>query len=133
MIGALSCGPGQRPSLATLAEQCYASAYQALDGGDDKNAQRLFALMAVLLPRDERPWIGLGVARERCEDWRAAAGLYEVGTVLSPSSVWCHFGRARALKRLGRQQQAETSFDLAEDMAEDELLVAAICAERNSP
>jgi tetratricopeptide (TPR) repeat protein len=116
-----------------LAEQCYAGAYQALENGDPANAQGLFLLMALLVPRDERPWIGLAVARERLGDWLRAAGLYQMGSALAPASAWCHFGRGRALKRMGRFRQAERSFDHAEELAESRLLRAAIADERNAP
>jgi tetratricopeptide (TPR) repeat protein len=114
-----------------LAERCYASAHQALATGDALNAERLFALMAILLPQDERPWIGLASARERRADWRAAAGLYQVGSALAPRSAWCQLGRARALRRLGRNGEAERSLDQAEELAEDRTLLAAIAQERN--
>jgi tetratricopeptide (TPR) repeat protein len=118
-------------SQASLAERCYASAYQALETGDTQDAERLFGLMAMLLPRDERPWIGLASARERRADWHAAAGLYQVGSALVPSSAWCRFGRARALKRIGRLGDAERSLDQAEELAESQTLLAAIAQERN--
>jgi tetratricopeptide (TPR) repeat protein len=118
-------------SQASLAERCYASAYQALETGDALDAERLFALMAILLPRDERPWIGLASARERRADWQAAAGLYRIGSVLVPSSAWCRLGRARALRRLGRPAEAECSLDQAEELAESQTLLAAIAQERN--
>jgi hypothetical protein len=118
-------------SRENLAERCYASAYQALATGDALNAERLFALMAILLPRDERPWVGLASARERRADWQAAAGLYQVGGTLVPRSAWCQLGRARALRRLGRSGEAERSLDQAEELAEDRTLLAAIAQERN--
>ena len=118
-------------SPAELAERCYASAFRALEMGDTPNAERLFALMAILLPRDERPWVGLAVVRERRADWQAAAGLYGVGSTLVPSSAWCRLGRARALRQLGRLGEAERDWDAAEELAEGRHLLAAIAHERN--
>ena len=118
-------------SRTNLAERCYASAFGALATGDTPDAERLFALMAILLPRDERPWVGLAIARERRADWQAAAGLYEVGSTLVPTSVWCRLGRARALRQLGRLGEAERSLDQAEELADSEPLFAAVSQERN--
>jgi Flp pilus assembly protein TadD len=115
-----------------MAEQCYASAYQALEGGDDVHAKRLFSLLAILIPRDERPWIGLAVCSERQTNWAMAAALYGVGAALVKDSAWAHFGRGRALSRLGRRAAARRAFDAAEAEARDGALIAAIDAERTS-
>jgi Flp pilus assembly protein TadD len=118
-------------SPISLAERCYASAFRALELGDTPNAERVFALMAILLPRDERPWIGLAVARERRADWHGAAGLYQVGSTLVPNSPWCRLGRARALRQLGRLVEAERELDGADELDQTEPLFSAIAHERN--
>ena len=119
------------PALTSLAERCYASAFRALEQGDTADAERLFGLMATLLPRDERPWVGLAIARERRADWQAAAGLYQVGSALVPSSAYCRLGRARSLRQLGRLREAEHDLDAAEELAETEQLFTAIAHERS--
>jgi Tfp pilus assembly protein PilF len=116
-----------------MAEQTYASAYQALEAGDDAGARRLFGLLAILAPRDERPWIGLAVCSERQTNWAMAAAMYRVGASLANGSAWAHFGRGRALKRMGKREEARRWFDLAEAAASDASLVNAIDEERNAP
>lgn len=117
-------------SPTAVRERCYASAYQALATGDLVNAQRLFAILALLSVSDERAWIGLAVVCERREQWQVAAGLYQVGAVFTSGSAWCLFGSGRALKQLGQNAAAERAFDAAEAAAHDELVIRAIEQER---
>lgn len=121
--------PGLPPSHAARLEACYASAHRALADEDDRNATRLFVLMALLSPRDERAWLGLGVCNERAGRLEAAAALFAVGAVLSPESPFCHLGRGRVSASLGRRAEAEAAFDTARALA-DEALRAAIDRER---
>lgn len=115
---------------AAMAEQCYASAYRALESGDELNAKRLFGVLAILAPRDERPWIGLAVCNERQANWPMAAAMYRMGMTLASDSAWAHLGRARALKRMGKRAEARRALDHAEERARDSALLAAIEEER---
>jgi tetratricopeptide (TPR) repeat protein len=118
-------------SMVSLVEQCYASAYRALEEDDLVAAHRLFGVMAAMAPRDERAWIGLAIIRERKEQWRAAAGLYGVATAFVPTSAWCHFGKGRCLSRMGRLPDAETSYGIAEALSDDPSLLGALERERS--
>jgi Flp pilus assembly protein TadD len=122
----------QEASFRAMAEQCYASAHLALERGDDVNAKRLFGLLAILAPRDERPWIGLAVCSERSDDWPMAGAMYAVGASLANGSAWALFGRGRALKRMGKRAEARRAFDRAEESGSDALLLAAIDEERKT-
>ena len=119
-------------SRNALTEHCYASAYQALEAADDVHAKRLFSLLAILAPLDERPWIGLAVCAERQTNWAMTAALYSIRAALVKDSAWAHFGRGRALLRLGKRTSAQLAFDAAEAVAPDEVLIAAIEAERTN-
>lgn len=132
MSRAIQCAPAPIPSLSTLGERVYASAHEALENDDVQTAERYFGILALLAPRDERAWIGLGVTRERRGDWPMAAARYLLGGAIVPSSTWCHFGRARALRRLGRTDEAERAFDEAEASTEDPTLLRLIEEERNA-
>jgi Flp pilus assembly protein TadD len=119
-------------SRRAMSEQCYASAYQALEKGDDLNAKRLFGMLAVMAPRDERPWIGLGVCSERKGDWPMAGAMYAMGTTFASGSAWASFGRGRALKRMGRRDEARRAFDAGESKTNDPALLSAIDEERRN-
>ena len=119
-------------STANLVEYCYASAYRALEEDQDQAAERLFGILAVMDPRDERGWIGMALLRERRENWRAAGAVYGIGSAFVPSSSWCHFGRGRSLLRQGRFAEAEMEFRVAESQSDDQNLLAAIEEEKES-
>ncbi|GMV17077.1 MAG: hypothetical protein AMXMBFR56_53010 [Polyangiaceae bacterium] len=119
------------PSLSTIAERVYATAYEALDNDDLRTAERFFGLLLLLAPRDERAWIGLAVVRERKEDWAMAAARYLLGGALVPDSAWCHIGRGRALLQLGRGHEADEAFAEAESVTSDAALLRVIERERD--
>jgi hypothetical protein len=123
----------RRASLLAIVERCYASAHGAFAAGDDVNAKRLFWMLAILAPRDERAWIGLGACGERRAQWPLAAAMYGMGAACPGGSGWSHFGRGRALKHLGKDLDADRAFDWAESIATDSALLAAIAEERRNP
>ncbi len=119
------------PSRAAVAERCYASAFRALEQSDLTHARRLFAILALLEPAQERGWVGLGVCHERTEHLQAAAALYALGNAFTgSSSAWLSLGRARTLRALGRGGEAEAEFDRAELIADDVKVLEAIQEER---
>jgi hypothetical protein len=119
----------RRASRDAMAEQCYASAYQALTCGQDTHARRLFGLLAAMIPSDERPWIGLAVCHERRANWAMAAAMYGMGSALAKDTAWSHFGRGRALQRLGKRMAARRAFQSAEAATSDPALLSAISEE----
>jgi len=108
----LGLGMAETRQSAALAERCYGTAHAALQRDDDALAAKLFALFALLRPRDARPWVGLSVCCERHGLDEAAAGLYRIGAELCVEDAYfCHLGRARALERLGRSDAAREAHD----------------------
>jgi regulator of sirC expression with transglutaminase-like and TPR domain len=112
--------------IAERAEQLYASGFNALAENKTEAAQRCFGLMLALSPLDERPWAGLGAAREQLEDFHVAAGLYKLGSSVAPKSIYCKLGEARSRARLGEHHAALQLLDQAELLAEDSRALAAI-------
>ena len=124
-------GVALAPSLTAVAERCYASAYHALASGDLTPATHLFGVLALLEPHGERAWVGLGACQERAGRPAAALTVYTLGhTLTGGASPWLGLGRARTLRALGRSQQAERAFDLAEAAADDPRVLRAIQEER---
>ncbi len=119
-----------RLSPIGLADQCYAAAYRALEIGDLTNAERLFAVMLVSRPSDERGWLGLGLIGERRGTWHKAAALYRIGCSIGTDPAPCHLGLGRVLARLGRTREAESALDDAERKTNDCALLRAIERER---
>ncbi|MCU0691928.1 MAG: hypothetical protein MUF54_11040 [Polyangiaceae bacterium] len=120
-------------SFNTVVERCYATAYRALEEGDAHRAMKLFGIMAVLAPRDERAWIGLGTSNEKIGNHERAAGVYHIGASMTGGSGWCEFGRGRALKRLRLAKHAARAFAHAESLTDDPSLLDAIEQERSEP
>jgi len=121
---------GLPPSRAALAERCYGAGFRALAEGDLNAGARWFGLLTLLEPRRERSWAGLAVAHERSGRLPLAASLYAVGQRLSGASAWLELGRARTLRALGREREAEQAFDNAESLANDAALERSIEEER---
>lgn len=76
--------------LAHFAERCYAGGYEALENDDSERAALLFAVVALMNPKDPRAWRGLARAADEHSD--AAAGLESLAEALRPTeealAVW---------------------------------------------
>lgn len=118
-------------NLRMAVERCYASGCQAMEQGDSDLAARLFGMMAVAAPRDERGWLGLAQLREHCGELSTAAGLLQLGAVLAAKPAHCHLKRAKVLRDAGRNQAADRSLDEAESADDDAEFGAAIEQERS--
>lgn len=118
------------PSRSAVAERCYAAGFRALAEGDLGAGARLFGLLVLLEPRRERSWAGLAVAHERSARLPLAAALYAIGQRVSGASAWLELGRARTLRALGREREAEHAFDSALALAESTSLTTIIEEER---
>ena len=130
MYATFSGHAGPRLSLIGLADQCYAAAHRALEVGDLTSAERLFAVMLVSRPSDERGWLGLAFTAERRGAWRKAAAVYRIGCSIGTDPAPCHLGLGRVLARLGRTRDAERALDEAERNTNDAALLGAIGRER---
>ena len=119
-----------RPHSTIGVEGCYSAAHHALENDDLQHAERLFAMMLLLRPSDERGWLGLAVIGERRGAWRFAAALYRAGSAVSRDSVRCLLGLGRALAELGRRRDAERALDEAERKTDDPAVLSAIARER---
>lgn len=119
-----------QPSRSAVAERCYAAGFRALAAGDLGAGARLFGLLVLLEPRRERSWAGLAVAHERSARLPLAAALYTVGQRVSGASAWLELGRARTLRALGREREAEHAFDSALSLTMSPSLITLIEEER---
>ncbi|HEU5075684.1 MAG TPA: hypothetical protein VFU02_15935 [Polyangiaceae bacterium] len=127
---AFSTSVGLPPSRAAVAERCYAAGFRALAEADLGAGARLFGLLVLLEPRREQSWAGLAVAHERNGRLALAEALYAVGQRMCGASAWLELGRARALRGLGRDPEAEQAFDSAASLANDTSLERVIEEQR---
>jgi hypothetical protein len=118
----------------TVIEVLYAAGKGLLERGQTSESADVFRAMLVTAPSDERSWLGLGACHEAlCQD-AIALELYAMGTAAS-GSVRCQVARSRVLRALGREADAETALDRAEDAAgsaSDDDLVALVARERSA-
>lgn len=94
-------------------EALYATAKWLLDQGRILDAVHVFRAMLVAAPVDERAWLGLGACHEALGQPAIAVDLYAYGATTC-GGVRCHVARARALRVIGRESDAELALDAAE-------------------
>jgi uncharacterized protein HemY len=100
------------------AEALYATGHLLL--GDEKpaHASGVFRAMALLVPTDERAWLGLGACHEAIHQNLIALEMYGTGRMLARAPVRCELARARLLHKLGREDERERALDRARELAE---------------
>ncbi len=114
-------------------EAVYATGHWLMSQERFNDAATVFRAMALVAPEDERSWLALGTCHEALEQPLLALEMYGVGRVLAQPSSRCEIARARLLRRLGRDEEAEAALTAAEAWAEergDEELDALVREER---
>lgn len=81
-------------------------------------ASCIFRAMAAAAPEDERGWLGLGLCHEAIGQRAVACQMYRAGE-REAASARCAVARTRALRGLGRDDDADEALDLAEQLAAD--------------
>ena len=100
------------------AEALYATGHLLLADQKPAHASGVFRAMALLVPTDERAWLGLGVCHEAIEQNLIALEMYGTGRMLARAPVRCELARARVLHKLGRDEERRESIDRAAEIAE---------------
>lgn len=115
-------------------EAIYATGHWLLEDEQFENAAKVFRVMLHAAPRDERGWLALGECHERIEQPRIALELYGAGSVVAAPSARCDLARARTLRALDRDDEADEAFERAAQLArdaDDEDLVALALREKD--
>lgn len=134
-LAALRGGSGvpAYPAGVPTVEAIYAAGCWLLSRDRPADAAKVFRVMLHAAPQDERPWLGLGECHERIGQHRIALELYGTGSTLAAASVRCHIARARSLRLLDRDDEAEAAMEMAEQVAaerDDEELIALVLREK---
>lgn len=114
-----------------LPDTLYAAGKWMLDLRRVPQALDLFRAMVVSAPGDERSWLGLGACHELLEQDDVALELYDMA-VAAAGGARCHVARARLLRKLGRDSEAEDALDRAEAAADDPDVEAIVAYERRA-
>ena len=110
-------------------EAIYAAGHWLLEEQRLADAAKVFRVMLHAAPHDERAWLALGECHERRDQLRIALELYGAGSALSAPSVRCQLARARVLRALDRDDEADQAFEAAAQAAfdrDDDELVALV-------
>jgi len=105
----------------------YALGHELVDSGRASDALSVFRTMLLVVPDDERGYLGLGLAHEALADTDAALSLYALAQTYR-GSVRSAVLRARLLRRIGRDGDADRVLAEAADLAtteEEERLLGA--------
>jgi hypothetical protein len=100
------------------------------------DAATVFRAMLLCKPHDERGWLALAACHELLTQTDLALDLYAVGCKIAEPAARCHLARARLLRRLERDAEADAEMARAEDIVErsgDEALRALLIADRRKP
>jgi Flp pilus assembly protein TadD len=121
--------------VTRAADGLYACGHALFSEERFHEAASVFRALAAALPEDERGWLGLGACHERVGQPEIAAQMYETGAALVPGSTRVHLALARALRALGKDDDADLALDRAEsaaDASDDPTMAALVAAERRA-
>jgi hypothetical protein len=127
--------PAASTGAVPTVEAIYATGHWLLDRERFADAAKVFRVMLHAAPRDERGWLALGQCHEHIGQPRIALELYGTGSVLAAPSARCQLARARALRALDHDDEADQAIEAAEHAAtlrDDEELVALVACEKGA-
>lgn len=96
----------------------YAVGHGMLEQERLRDAGDVFRAMMVLFPGDERAWLGLGTTHERMGDVQLAIEIFSMGVVALPNAIRTRVALAKALRSVGKDDDAEAVLDGAAERAE---------------
>jgi len=99
-------------------EAIYATGHWLLSNGRHAEASDVFRVMVLSKADDERGWLALGACHEAIGQRRLAIELYEIASVAAAPAVRCAIARGRALRALGRDDDAVEAFEAARELAD---------------
>jgi Flp pilus assembly protein TadD len=105
------------PELAV--ESLYATGHWLLEQNRYSDAATVFRTMLLAAPTDERSWLALGACHEAIGQLNVAEKLYRSGLEVAAVPFRCAIAQARALRALGRDDDADAVLDRAESLADD--------------
>lgn len=117
-------------------ETLYATGYWLFAQDRYADAASVFRVLLQAAPTVERSWLALGECHERAGQLRIALELFGTATIAAAPAPRCSLARARVLKALGHEIEAENAFDSARDLAEeadDAWLRERVAIERRTP
>lgn len=102
-----------QPSIEAL----YTTGHWLLTAERFSDAAIVFRTMALATPADERAWLALGSCHEGIGQLQIATSLYEIAAAVAAPAIRCAIARGRALRGLGREDDATDALERARDLA----------------
>lgn len=102
---------------ATSIEALYAAGHWLLTAQRFSDAAIVFRTMALAVPSDERAWLALGSCHEAIGQLDIAISLYEIAACVAEPALRCTIARARLLRELGRDDEADGFLERARQLA----------------
>ncbi len=100
-------------------EALYATGHWLYEQKRWADARSVFRVMLLCAPDDERGWLALGACHEETGDTDIALELYGAGRVVARPAGRCEVARARVLRSLGLDDEADEALTRALQIAED--------------
>lgn len=98
-------------------EALYATGHWLLGAERFADAAIVFRTMTLAAPDDERAWLALGTCHEGIGQLKIAASLYEIAGAVAAPAIRCTIARARVLRSMGRDDEAQDLLEQARDHA----------------
>jgi tetratricopeptide (TPR) repeat protein len=114
-------------------EALYATGHWLFELSRYADAATVFRVLVRVAPKDERGWLALAYSHQAVGHDDIALEMLGAGRVLAAPAPRCELARARALRALGRVEEADEALDSAADAAEesqDDEIADAIRRER---
>lgn len=103
-----------KDDLSKAIEGLYACGHALLEQKRYADAAGVFRAMVVAAPLDERGWLALGMCHEAAGQVAIALEMWSVAVQSGPA-VRCAIARAKTLRTLGRDAEAEQMLDAAQE------------------
>lgn len=121
------------PASHQALEALYATGHWLLVHARYRDAASVFRAMVQCAPDDERGYLALGACHEAIHQASIALEIYDVAAKAGMVAPRCHIARARLLRTLGRDDEAEAALDAARlSASSDEDLCDLIADERGA-
>lgn len=108
----------EQHNLTDSLEAVYATGYWLYQQERYEEAASVFRVLLQASPTEERSWLALADCHEKSGHWNIALELYGTGTVVAQPAPRCMLARARLLRIMERDVEAEEAYDEAEALAD---------------
>jgi tetratricopeptide (TPR) repeat protein len=126
-------GTHGRRSQEDAVEILYSTGFELHAQERYRDAAKVFQVMLVAAPTDERGWLALADCHEKLGQRHIALELFSAGTLAAEPAPRCMLSRFRLLYDLDRPQEADDAYDAALELAaaaDDEALTKLIQNEK---